>query len=500
MACSCDSTNSRIIVWGLNFRGGEAYEGGVSKSRLWRLKVMEFDDGLVMTVAEGLLAEFERAPVKWRGTLFVWDKGRWKKRDDQWLHDWIMVKLAGATYKVYDRKGNASELPIDVTRGKVADVAAGLKALVGVEGAATPLWLGQGPPPLPIETSVCLEDVVVPLAGGEPVERTDIWFDPVVVPVTWGAVQEASGCPVFERCLEQWGKGCPVWREVVLRSLAYGLIGSRRYAKAILYYGTGRGGKGTLDKLEKLMMGGAGRYCTRLEEVVHPHGLQGMELARVVVVQEFTNVGGNQVGRTFRSVMKSLLGEDEIAVNPKGKPIFSCRVQAVPKILSNELPKIEDQYGSFWGKVVLVPFMESFLGREDIELIDKLEKEIPAIVGLVLDAGKRLVAERGKFPTIPEAEKYLQAAKAEANPIEMFLQLRCEEDGGSRVGRGTLKRAYDELRVVRPWLKLPTMTDTKFTQAIMSSGWRVDQYRYPVKEGNIRGFKGLKLVDMKEED
>lgn len=461
---------------------------------------MVFENGLVMTIADGLLSLFQRPPVKWRGTLFVWEGNRWLKRSDAWLEDWIMVQLMECSYEEPLPKGGTKTVPIDVTRSKVADIAAGLLALVVVDGdEGTPMWFGEGTAPAALGTSISLADVVVPLAGGDPFERTDDWFDPVVVPVTLAEMEQGE-CPIFERCLEEWGMGCPIWKEVVLRTLAYGLMGTRRYAKTPMFYGTGRGGKGTLDKVESMLMGGAGKVGTRMEELVHTHGLEGMEVARVVTIHEFTNTGNSQVGRTFRSILKSMLGEDEIAVNPKGKKIQAFRLGCVPKILTNELPEIEDQYGSFWGKVVMVPFQNSFLGREDIDLIDKLEGELAGIAKLVVEAGKRLVADKGKFPMIPEAERFLASAKARANPILMFLQTCCEPDRGSRVGRDTLHRVYNELRAERPWLRLPMMSPSKFTQEVKASGWEVKEYRFPISQGNLRGFQGIRLVEWKDED
>ena len=51
--------------------------------------------------------------------------------------------------------------------------------------------------------------------------------------------------------------------------------------------------------------------------------------------------------------------------------------------ISNEVPNILDQSGALASRFIFLKLTKSFYGREDIELEDKLSRELPGILLLV---------------------------------------------------------------------------------------------------------------------
>jgi phage/plasmid-associated DNA primase len=67
-------------------------------------------------------------------------------------------------------------------------------------------------------------------------------------------------------------------------------------------------------------------------------------------------------------------------------------------ILSNELPKLTDASRALVGRFIILRLTESFFGREDPGLFQRLLPEMPGILNLAIDGWHRL-RQRGLFST-----------------------------------------------------------------------------------------------------
>ena len=87
-----------------------------------------------------------------------------------------------------------------------------------------------------------------------------------------------------------------------------------------------------------------------------------------------------------------------------------------------------------------MPFTESFEGREDKELAQKLEKELPGILNWAL-AGCRSWQQDG-LASSPEIEAATQAYRDEMDVLGDFLDERCVVAAGAMVTKRDLYLAY----------------------------------------------------------
>ncbi len=65
-------------------------------------------------------------------------------------------------------------------------------------------------------------------------------------------------------------------------------------------------------------------------------------------------------------------------------------------LISNELPWLTDASGALVSRLVILRFTESFYGREDQGLFDRLVAELPGILLWAMEGWRRL-RERGHF-------------------------------------------------------------------------------------------------------
>src|SRR5690606_25149155 len=95
-------------------------------------------------------------------------------------------------------------------------------------------------------------------------------------------------------------------------------------------------------------------------------------------------------------------GEDPQDIHRKNLPtITGVRLPVRFVVLTNELPSMRDASGAFLSRVVMIRMTESFYGREDKRLTQKLLQELPGILNWSI-IGWQQLQEAGAF-TQPES-------------------------------------------------------------------------------------------------
>ena len=90
----------------------------------------------------------------------------------------------------------------------------------------------------------------------------------------------------------------------------------------------------------------------------------------------------------------SISGEDTISVPRKYLPDLTCTLPTRFMLMTNELPRIEDQSGALASRFLLLTLRKSFFGHEDHDLFDRFVPELPGILNWALDGAARLAARR----------------------------------------------------------------------------------------------------------
>ena len=93
-------------------------------------------------------------------------------------------------------------------------------------------------------------------------------------------------------------------------------------------------------------------------------------------------------------------------------------------ILSNELPRLTDASGALASRFIVLQLQQSFYGREDQGLTDRLLRELPSILAWSLAGLDRLNA-RGHFVQPASAREAISELEDLASPIGAFIKDRC---------------------------------------------------------------------------
>lgn len=422
----------------------------------------------------------------WRGNFYEWYGERWQKRDLEWVESALWVSLENLNYTQQTQNGQR-QVRYAPDINKIKGVLRALQALQTLPHDKTPAWI-TAPKTKTTRTLVSFSDVVVDAATGESFSRDETFFEPNIIPCPYDPKAE---CPTWMRCLDEWGGGDPEWGQLLQRMFGYCLLPHRDYAKWFLMYGKIRGGKGTIMSILKALLG-EGYMGTCLEDIAGQFGLWGIEQAKVMAINEVSEIS-NREGEAACRVLKSIVGRDPISINRKyEQPLRNVVVDAVPIMQSNEIPRLPNKGLGLSGKMVLLPFTVSFVGRENYRLGEELMKELTGIAAWAFEGAKKVEAEsdpKGKFPMPDRSKTLIDEYHTVNNPIDEFLGACFEAKEGGFV---TSESLYSRWQDWSKGLRVPPLSQNQLVYRVVEgSTW--DLKRARIGGGGKRGLRGLSI-------
>lgn len=431
----------------------------------------------------------------YRGEPVVWREGRWESTgwEEMEKRVWLALEDARVTKKTRDAETGETEttsVRLRPNKHMVGEVCEAIAAVASVPaGTVMPFWAG-GDEVFDARWAMAFEDVVLDLKTGVTVERDETWFGAVIVPVRWEDAKGAA-CPTWEKCLAEWGGGEEGWGEVVERMLALWTIAWREYARWFLLTGKARGGKGTVCRVGKRLMGGVGLFPARLSTLASQFGKDGLQAAQVCVVSEVTDLSqgpGEEVG----SLVKDTVGRDDVSIQRKYLGCWRGRLEALMVLVGNKVPRLPDESQGLSGKMVPVSFQHSFLGKEDFRLDERLEAEVAGIARRVAEAGMRMAREGDPRKVLEMSEsgrEIVEGFTRKNNLVLRFIRDRFVESATSFVKGEELREQMDRW-CWKHKVKLPCSRRDVPAMVAEECPWPVRKGRHG-GDGGPRGLFGL---------
>ena len=422
----------------------------------------------------------------WRGNFYEWYGERWQTRDIEWVESALWVALENETFQQATQNGQR-QVRYAPSIEKVRGVLRALQALQTLPHEKSPVWL-TSPKTKECRSLVSFQDMVLDAKDGTKFSRDETFFDPHVLPVNF---DPSAKCPTWHRCLKEWSGEDPEWSKLLQRMFGYCLLPHRDYAKWFLMYGKIRGGKGTIMSVLKALLG-EGYMGTCLEDIASQFGLWGIEQAKVMAINEVSEIS-NREGEAACRVIKSIVGRDPISINRKfEQPLRNVVVDSVPIMQSNEIPKLPNKGLGLSGKMVLLPFTVSFVGRENYRLAEELMAELPGIAYWAWQGARALEEEedsKKKFPMPEGSNALIEEYHTVNNPIDEFLNARFEVRESGFVSSDVLFHHWKECS---KGLRVPPLSQNQLVyKLVQETTW--DLKRTRIGGGGKRGLRGLSL-------
>jgi P4 family phage/plasmid primase-like protien len=142
------------------------------------------------------------------------------------------------------------------------------------------------------------------------------------------------------------------------------------------------------------------------------------------------------------TMMKKLIGEDAISDSFKGKDIVSFDNYAKLLFSTNELPLVRNEKTDGFYRRLLILNMNEKPIKRDPNLNKKLEKEIPYLIHISMNALRRLYKRGGILESSGSLERIRQL-RNDSDTIEAFINEKCVPSAETnRLERSELYKAY----------------------------------------------------------
>jgi putative DNA primase/helicase len=267
-----------------------------------------------------------------------------------------------------------------------------------------------------------------------------IWNSPVVY-------DAKAKAPRFQQFLQQIFDGDEEMIHFILRLMGHVVLGNPVEQVIVVFIGTGGNGKSKLVNMLKVILGpyAVSMAAGAITEKSHAGAAAAPELARLQfkrlsVIAEVGNKHGIDAG-----LVKNLTGGEDITARALYGDYVDFPPVLVPIMLTNTTPKIREDDGGLWRRLIFVEFTRSFEGAaKDSELETKLKRELPGIYNMLLAGAQDYLANGLKPPD--KVIRSTQKTRAEVDPFQEFFNECLIPGQGAETPFKTITSLYDEWR------------------------------------------------------
>jgi putative DNA primase/helicase len=359
-----------------------------------------------LAVARELVARMIKPRSWWRGDFYLWQGTRWDPIEVSVIEHWIYQQAEHAKYLFVDAKGVESMKPWAPSKKRVGDVAHAL-------GVGVLQRFGEADHALATTNGVL--DVATRTLLPHSPKRFNLFslpfaYDPHAEAPTWAAFLE-SVLPQDQQA-----------KDFLAEWFGYVLSARTDQQKMAALIGERRSGKGTVARVLTAMAGQPNVAGLDLNLLPGNFGLENL-IGKALAISGDVRWHSRNVGDAV-PILLQVIGEDTVTVHRKNRTSWNGRLGARFMLMSNDTPTFSDRSGALGGRMIYVKFEQSFYGREDVSLTDKLLDELPGILNWALDGLDRLDG-RGRFTEPDSGQAEAEAVRRLSDPIGAFLEDWC---------------------------------------------------------------------------
>jgi putative DNA primase/helicase len=328
--------------------------------------------------------------------------------------------------------------PVKPNAAMVGNVLDGLRAATHLDGTTEPpAWLDQTADLAAADIIACANGLLH-LPTLELMPATPLFF--TLNALDFGFNRQAPQPAAWLEFLRQlWGDDVEAV-DTLQEICGYCLIADTNQQKAFLLVGPKRSGKGTIGRVLRALIGPDNTVAPTLASLGFNFGLAPLIGKRLAIISD-ARLGSRADQQAIAERLLSITGEDAITADRKFRDAWTGRLQTRFLILSNELPRLADASGALASRFIVLTLTESFYGREDLGLTERLLGELPGVLNWAIEGLARL-RQRGYFVQPASAAEAVLTLEDLASPVGAFLRDRCHVGPHFMVERGILYQAW----------------------------------------------------------
>jgi len=380
-------------------------------------------------------ADGHRAIHHWRGSFLEWRNGCYRDADAAAIKAsiWSFLNSAHRWNEKYEL------VRFQPTRNKVADVQAALAAVANLPGhVEAPCWLDDAGGRLPPSELLPVANGLLHLPTGKLIKPSPQFFGLNASSVSFeAAAPEPSEWLAFLSTI--WPDDYEAI-DVLQDIFGYLLSPDVSQQKIFLIVGPKRSGKGTIARVLTAMLGHDSVAAPTLSSLSMNFGISPLIGKSVAIIGD-ARLGSKADQQSIAERLLSISGEDVQTIDRKFLGAWTGRLPVRFLLLSNELPRIADASGALASRFIVLTMEQSFFGKEDRGLMNRLLQELPGILNWALEGYRRLVA-RGHFLQPASAQDAISELEALGSPVGAFVKQCCSVEAGRRCSVAAMFEAW----------------------------------------------------------
>lgn len=274
----------------------------------------------------------------------------------------------------------------------------------------------------------------------------------------------------------------------------YALTGHTREECLLYLCGKTRAGKGTVSEVLQRLMGRPLSAAVAFSTFVRRReaGDQGFDLAPLKAARLIVASESNEKDTLNSGTVKALTGGDWITCSFKNRDQFSYRPIFKAVMLSNFEIRADPDDAALWGRVRVVNFPLSFLGREDKLLKDSMQSpdSLRGVLRWCVEGAMRWYASPAGLQTPDRVRLAVEEHRGKADDIGQWLDDCCRATPGAWRSNGDLYGSY------KTWATLNAITPkavNKFGLSLANKGYRTGVVRR-VGLVTLKGVEDLEII------
>jgi putative DNA primase/helicase len=250
---------------------------------------------------------------------------------------------------------------------------------------------------------------------------------------------ERARCPEWEAKLLEIFGGDTEMVGYFQRAVGYSLSGDCREECLFVCHGDGANGKGTTMNTVAWVLGDYADDLPFSAFELHARSSIPNDIAKLVGKRFVTASESGEV-RLNEARVKALTGRDPITARFLHREFFTFQPAAKFWLATNMRPVVRDDSEGFWRRIHLIPFAQSFVGREDKTLKDRLRDEAQGILAWIVRGCLAWQREGLNPPSavLHATDEY----RREQQQLGRFMDTRCIVDATQSIRAETLFHAY----------------------------------------------------------
>lgn len=406
----------------------------------------------------------------WRDTFYRWNGSCYEQLGEQAVRNLVYAALSECLRIAGNRLAR-----IEPTPRLVSDVIDSLKPVCALDDRIEPkAWLGPAPaedrPPAP---------EFVPVRNGlVHLPSRELWPpDPSFFALSAAGIDydpEAPEPAAWLAFLRELWADDQASIDALQELVGYWLAGETVQQKIALLVGPTRSGKSTIGRVVTQLLGAANVTAPALGDFGNRFGLEPLVGKSLAIVAD-ARLSERTDQAAIVEKMLSISGEDVVTVDRKYREPWCGRLGTRLLLISNEAPILRDTSCALQNRFVVLKLTESFLGREDTALGERLSAELAGVFNWGAEGWHRLLA-RGHFVQPESAAEMIRAMADLASPVSAFLRDRCVRSAELQTEQKRLYEAFGQWHADqgRDGRKI---TKNRFTRELSTLGISVGRSR-----------------------